>query len=56
MYKLVDFVINYSFQNSLVVLTGSRSQGLFVTLQTSPRQVMLSIHSHHFNTTHDDMV
>jgi len=33
--KLVNFVINYSSQNNLVVLTGSKSQGLFVTPTTS---------------------
>ena len=51
--KLVDFVINYSSQNNLVVLMGSKSQGLFVTPISSPRQALLSIHSHHFNPSHD---
>ena len=35
------------------MLTGSKSQGLFVTPLPLPRQAMLSIHSHHFNTLHD---
>ena len=51
--KLVNFVINYSSHNNLVVLTGSKSQGLFVTPLTSPRHAMLSIHSHHFTNMHD---
>ena len=51
--KLVNFIINYSPHNNLVVLTGSKSQGLFVTPLTSPRHAMLSIHSHHFTNMHD---
>ena len=51
--KLVNFVINYSTQNNLIILTGSKLQGLFQTQLTLPRQAMLSIHSHHFTTIHD---
>jgi hypothetical protein len=51
--KLVNFVINYSTQNNLTILTGSKSQGLFETQPHLPRKAMLSIHSHHFKTLHD---
>ena len=51
--KPANFVINYSSQNNLIVLTGSKSQGLFVTPLPLPLQAMLYIHSHHFNTLHD---
>ena len=51
--KLFDFVVNYSKQNNILILTGSKSQGLFITPISSPKQAMLSLHSHHFKNLHD---
>jgi len=44
--KFVDFVVNYSKHNNILIWTGSKSQGLFITPISSPKQAMLSLHSH----------
>jgi hypothetical protein len=52
--NLVNFVIKYSEQNNLIILTGEKSNGLYTTpLCTSQNKALLSIHSHHFNNMHD---
>ena len=51
--KLVDFAIKYSEQNNLIIMTGTKSQGFYITPLTMKPQAHLSIHSHHFATLHD---
>jgi hypothetical protein len=53
--KLVDFAIEYSKQNNLIIMTGSKQNGLYVTPLTQQPTALLTTTTQHF-TTISDMV
>ena len=47
--KLVDFIIQFSHQNNLIIMSGLKTNGLYTTplLSTNP-EANMSVHSSHF--------
>ena len=50
--KIVDFVLSYSENNNLIILTGTKSNGLYQTPIIQPT-ALTTIHSHHFASLSD---